>query len=137
MSYGIKVSLPGVDVKSASIKDLSLTSDFASQKGLLFDRVSYTFSGAPNSKQTLVTINHGLGYIPAFWAYFQDKSSNSNRYDMVPYVAQDSDGFFETITLYMDTQDLKFIFESENSSPPDKSGDEFIFKYYVFYDDAD
>ncbi len=65
--FGIKVSKPGVDVKTANAKDLVLTSLLASLK--IKQIGSGTLSITGGSGSTLVTIQHNLGYIPIVIAY--------------------------------------------------------------------
>ncbi len=59
--YGIKMSKPGVDVKTASDKDLSWSSDFKTFK--VYKTVKITSVG---------TTAHGLNYAPAFIAFRQE-----------------------------------------------------------------
>lgn len=58
--YGLKVSEPGYDVKSASDEHLSLKPDLTLLKVYIHGTVS--LSGG-------VTIPHNLGYIPQFLVY--------------------------------------------------------------------
>jgi hypothetical protein len=54
-NYGIRMSKPGVDVKTASDADLSWSSDFKTFK--IYRIVKFTAN---------TSINHGLSYPPAF-----------------------------------------------------------------------
>lgn len=60
-THGIKVSEDGYDVRSASEKNLSLTSNFTLLK--VFD------SGLVNLSAGDHTIAHNLGYVPQFFVY--------------------------------------------------------------------
>jgi hypothetical protein len=64
--YGMKVSKPGYDVKTASDKDLVFSSKFDTF------RVAVTGTGSLTSDATnpkTATHAHGLGYTPAFIVY--------------------------------------------------------------------
>ena len=72
-NYGIKVSKSGYDVKTATIKNLVMTSGAnqwkVSQKG----SVSFTADGQTK------TITHGLGYTPAYLT--MTKKSGNGYYE--------------------------------------------------------
>lgn len=67
--YGIKISKPGFDVKTASPENLILTSQANQYKIHIKGSLSYTSTGTK-------VILHGLPYTPAYIAFIK-KSYNS------------------------------------------------------------
>lgn len=63
--YGIKISKPGFDVKTAADKDLVFSSKFDTFRVHSTGIGSFTANG---SAQT-ATIPHSLGYVPAFMVF--------------------------------------------------------------------
>lgn len=63
--YGIKISKPGVDVKTATDQELVFSSKFDTF------RVHSTGTGSftANLSTQTATINHALGYVPAFMVF--------------------------------------------------------------------
>ena len=70
MSYSMKISKPGIDVLTASDKDLIFTSDRNCLKEKLSGLIDTDSSGN-------VTIPHNLGYTPSFFIFWAD-STNLN-----------------------------------------------------------
>ena len=68
MTYGLKVSPVGFDVKTAAAKDLVITSDLSSPKisSILTDQ--FVKSGNPGETFEIV---HGLGFTPAYFFYLK------------------------------------------------------------------
>ena len=73
--YGFKISKAGHDVKTASGKDLIMSSEYRTP--IVHQASSATYSGASD-----VTINHGLGYYPMFFVYLKDVFSDG-RYQIL------------------------------------------------------
>lgn len=69
--YGIKVSAPGYDVKTADDIDLLLKSSFTLLKVVALGTVNLTTEWT--------TVSHSLGYVPQFLVYVNDKT-NSKTY---------------------------------------------------------
>ncbi|MCR4306244.1 MAG: hypothetical protein NUV73_04135 [Candidatus Daviesbacteria bacterium] len=65
MDYGMKVSKPGFDVKTAADKDLVFSSKFDTFKVHSTGIGSFTANGALQT----ATIAHTLGYLPAFFVF--------------------------------------------------------------------
>lgn len=63
--YGIKVSKPGVDVKTASEEDLVINSLYYSLKEGLFADLSTELTNG------LLEYNHNLGYPPAYLVFIE------------------------------------------------------------------
>lgn len=73
--WGIKVSKSGKGVTSTDLRDLLMHSNYSMFKYHLDTTTSMTINAGDTSKT--VTVAHGLGYVPAFIAYFNDGSYNS------------------------------------------------------------
>lgn len=71
--YGFKISKPGFDVLTASIKDLIMTSKANQYKIHLKGTVNFTGAGTQN-------VAHGLAYTPAFIAFYKSNSVSYYRY---------------------------------------------------------
>jgi len=73
--YGLRISKTGVDVKTGADKDMVLTSKYSVLKG------SASATGVEAVPRTavdkIVTIPHGLGYIPMVQAYWNDRDGDS------------------------------------------------------------
>lgn len=84
MNYGIKISRPSYDVKTATPEQLSFSSKYSTFK------IHSRGSGTVNSSTSggLVTIPHGLGYTPAFLVHV-DKGQLGN-YCIAPYGESDT-----------------------------------------------
>lgn len=77
--YGIKVSKPGVDVNSANPHELVFSSKYKTLR--IHSRGSGSISSA--SGGGLVTIPHGLDYVPAFLVHVDNASTGS--YCIAPF----------------------------------------------------
>lgn len=80
--YGIKVSNPGVDVGTADLRTISMRSDCNMFK-VHSDGTQTGTIQAGQSKGT-VTFTHGLGYVPAFWAYYVDTDGKQRQLSNLP-----------------------------------------------------
>jgi hypothetical protein len=125
MSYGLKVSKPGHDVKTAADKDLVYSSEWATFTVFAANSGSISYS---TGSVTTVTINHNLGYRPAFTVYTE-----------VPFVS----GFVQTPIVIPGGVDRSCIarvtttqliirwaagFHSSNAT--------FAYRYFIYYNRA-
>lgn len=134
MSYGIKISREGNDVKTATGKDLVLSSQNNMLKGKQFDEVDYTFSGSPASA-TLATISHGLGYKPAVLVYFRSNQAGVRfRHGQLPF--HDGTALPDIIDYYVTDTQLVIRYTSNKGTPTNRTGQTFTFKYYIMYDEG-
>jgi hypothetical protein len=136
MPYGIKISKDGVDVKTAANKDLVLTSDKNMFKVKQSGTVSYTFTGSETGDDLLATINHGLGYVPATMVFVYDPINDTHTH--LSYFLSYSGGgtSLEWIYYEVDSADLKIYYAAEGMFVNDWSPNEFVFKYYIMYDEG-
>jgi len=75
-TYGFKISKPGFDVKTATGKDLIMSSEYTT---LQINQVSV---GSHNFDSSVLTISHGLGYVPQFYFYVRDIQGDG-RWQMI------------------------------------------------------
>ena len=74
--YGFKISKAGKDVKTATGKDLILSTEYATLQINQVSTGSHNFSGGA------LTISHGLGYPPQFYFYVKDLRGDG-RWEMM------------------------------------------------------
>lgn len=75
--YGIKISKPGYDVKTADKKDLILDSELNSLKIWMTGSVNISVSQANGGAGTgSADVAHNLGYAPFYLVYFKIKDAN-------------------------------------------------------------
>lgn len=97
---GIRISMDGVDVKTGTDKEMVVTSKYALLKGALSGTgtVSVERDGTPS----IITIPHGLDYIPFVQAFFSDTGGvfwNTTNYICMPVYGFDgSTEFFAKAT---------------------------------------
>lgn len=89
-SLGMRISMDGVDVKTGSDKEMVLTSKYSMLKGTLSGTgtTSVDRDGTPK----VITIPHGLGYIPFVQASFSDPDGvywNTTNYILTPVFSTD------------------------------------------------
>lgn len=87
ISLGMRISQDGVDVKTGTDSQMVLTSKYSIFKGSIqgTGSTSVERDGTP----TVVTIAHGLGYIPMVQSFFEDTAGillTSGEYFAVPNV---------------------------------------------------
>lgn len=132
MAYGIKISLPGFDAKTATTEQLAVTSDKSMLKQERKGTTTYTFSGSP-AAVTILTVTHNLGYVPA--AICSWYRSSINEGSMLPYV-KSSTGDVEIIFFEMTTTQFFIKYEFESPTPTNRNGQVWTFDYTIWYDQA-
>ena len=87
--YGFRISKDGVDVKTGVDKDMVLTSKYSVLKG------TKTGSGTKvvtvDAEPAVVTIPHGLGFVPMAKAYAQE--NGTSYYGEMPVYFLEGDGY--------------------------------------------
>ena len=130
--YGFRISKTGSDVKTCDDKDCVLTSKYSTLKGSLEGSGSSTVT--ENGSARVITIAHGLGYIPMVQAYFKDTDGVylDAYYYLTPF--QYFDGTILVITsAYADTTNVYLEFAIENFGGGSDTID-VDYQYYIFID---
>ena len=138
--YGIKISLPGYDAKTATPEQCALHSGYANPKMKVgaspahFNLVDYTFSSNPGvGTLNIATIAHGYSYTPMAIVYVQDVGGflmTAGKYAILPLSAGPTpDARF---VYYTDGTNLKIDLVVNIVLAPSISGYRFKFKYYLF-----
>jgi hypothetical protein len=130
MAYGIKISLPGNNVNTATTEQLAITSEKSMLKQERKGTTTYTFSGSPVTA-TILTVNHNLGYVPAAICSWYRSSLNEGA--MLPFVDL-STGDVEIIFFEMTTTQFFIKYESESPTPTNRNGQVWTFDYTIWYD---
>lgn len=132
MAYGIKISLPTFDVKTATTEQLAITSEKSMLKQAIKGTTTYTFSGSP-ANATILTVNHNFGYVPAcIVSWFR---SSINQGGMMPFF-DFSTGDVERIFFETTTTQFFIKYESQSPTPTNRTGQTFTFDYTIWYDEA-
>lgn len=155
MSEGIKVMLPGNDIKDSNPQSIAYSSNenhfniLLGQQPPQFGTLNYIFNSKPtdpSSGQTaitnLFTIVHGLGYIPAALVYMfisqQNNAANmlaQSSYYALPILMDTGDFATEYMSYATDSQNLYINYVVTNTglaSILDPTGMQVTFKYYIF-----
>ena len=87
MAYGLKISKENQDVKTATEKNLILTSNRESLKVKLSGGGTYYYSPFEvietiNAPQLVKTYNHNLGYIPFVLAFVETTDTEGKNYSI-------------------------------------------------------
>jgi hypothetical protein len=133
MAYGIKISLPGNNVATATTEQLAVTSDKSMLKQERKGTTTYTFSGSPASA-TILTVTHNLGYVPAcICSWFR---SSLNRGAMMPFFDFGPNFGDERIFFEMTTTQFFIKYVSNDIAPTNRNGQVWTFDYTIWYDQA-
>lgn len=118
-NHGIKITLDGYDVSTASDEQLAFSSKYKLSKIQLQGTVTVT--GTPSNYVTS-SITHGLGYRPAFLCWVRD-----------PYITNDPTrhAMEGTSRAYIDDDKIYFKVYWNGGS-----NQNFVFYYYVLVGDA-
>lgn len=137
---GIKVSKPGVDVKTASDADLYFNSNQNTFK--VVKTGEFILAHVASTELTEASISHGLGYTPAYLAYVSDNySSGVPVYELLPRVLVLTDGSIgEQIKTYVDSTSVRVSLltpsSTPNPNPQYQNGFERRIKYYLLQESA-
>lgn len=148
---GIKISLPGFDVHSATPEQCAVHSKYDTMKIKLtsdsryFGRLDVTIAKnpvTPGAIYNLLTIDNDLGYLPAFFFRHSIKDSfGALSAETGNYFYLDVSGDRGFIASYINNQ-VKFDFVvSPTAIPANLTGDNisgrtYSFRYYVFANDG-
>jgi len=138
--YGIKISLPGFDVKTATPEQCVLHSGFDTFKvkraatPAHFGVVQLFFATEPTNGTTtnIFEMEHGYDYRPSCMVHMDDGTlvGIDGKIEL--------DAFAETYFLcYVTDTEFKIDFVKGTTAPPVMLGDTYTFRYYVFSEDGD
>lgn len=137
--WGLKISLPGYDVNSATPEQCSVHSSYDSFKIALNaptpleGNILVTFSDNPVAGiYTIYTIHHPYNYIPACYFFFDLRSSSNNLGSDVgtkfPLDELEED-YFQVV---VQPQTVVFQLVIGQTGFDTLTGEYFAFRYYVF-----
>lgn len=133
--YGIKISKPGFDVKTANDKDLVFSSKFDTFKVAASGTGSFTANGALQ----IAEIAHSLGYTPAFFVFSEVHAGfgepTTGDFYMMPHSPPASIGgslITDTIIATIDSSKLYIRMGSLVVA----SGKVINYKYVIFHNPA-
>jgi len=134
--WGMKTSLEGSEVSTASVDALSMTSQYASPKIKLsqtpahFGIYEKTWGSVSNGSFTLLTIEHGYGYKCASVCMVSYPVGVEVRNNFLPYIAGG-------LTIYnaCDTTNF-YVYGRADGVGDTLSGQVWKFKYYIFVDNG-
>ena len=72
MGFGIKATPPGIDVRRAKERELSLYTKYFTLKQKDFPDFPNTVTVPDGSQNAFITFTHNLGYVPNFSIYMED-----------------------------------------------------------------
>lgn len=138
-SYGVKISLAGYDVDTATPEQCALDSNYACPKITLnqspahFGIYTKTFSSTPDVGETiLTTVNHAFGYKPMHFVLIKFDDGRGT-FVAEPLPAQY--GASLQIYAFCTTNDLKIAINRDVAGS-DPTGETWTFKYYIFVENG-
>jgi len=140
--WGLKISLPGFDVNTATPEQCSVHSNYDSFKVKLDvnnpqeGNILVTFNDTPAAgTYPITTIHHGYNYIPAYYFYFDVRlSSNNTGIEVGNQFPLDAlfASYFQAVE---DAQNITFNFVTDGVSDT-LTGNFYAFRFYVFANDG-
>lgn len=131
-NYGIRISPDGVDVKTGADKDMVLTSKYSMLKGSLPG--TGVISVPRTGTDAVVTIPHGLGYIPfaqAFWNDRDGDDSDPTKFYPLPFSLVGVVGY--AFIVDADTTNVYLRFSIDDFGAGGAAID-IRYSYYIFID---
>lgn len=129
--FGVKVSLPGYDVKTATPEQCSVHSDYANPKVKVaqtpahFNIFTKSWSSNPGAGETtLLTVAHGYSYVPAVVCFIKYASGGNNYFQPLPYGTP-----AYQYQAYSNSTNFIIIFNSDGTHDP--TGESYQFKYFI------
>lgn len=146
-NYGMKISLPGYDVKIATPEQCAIHSGYPSPKikttasPAHFGITDYTFSSDPaNGTHNLLSIAHGYsGYIPAALVFVKNYPFANDLFHQLPFVIDEVAYDAQTIIYYTNSTHLKIDYVCSNNGTgghQDVTGFRYVFKHYLFAEEG-
>lgn len=139
-SWGIKISLPGVDVTKATPEQCVIHSKYDVHKinghasPSHFGVIQLVIANEPASPSThnILTMSHGYSYRPAAFIHLQD-SSITPPFMITGHRALDA---FDQSFLTAYTTDTEFRIDLVKNGPITLAGRVFNIRYYIFAEDG-
>lgn len=128
--YGMKVSQPGYDVKTAPKERLVISSKYDTLKVFMSGSGSIAVAAAPapyGYSLEIVTIAHNLGYKPAFFAFSDSILSGSDKF--APYNWANVGGAPSQQAYAVDTSNLYLYFRNPFTAFT------FHYRYFIYYNE--
>jgi hypothetical protein len=139
--YGIKISLPGFDVDTATPEQCALHSAYACPKVKLnqtpahFGTYTHTFGSNPADGVTVLkSVVHGLGYKPMHFVLIKDTVGG----DTITLPLPGAYGTANQIYARSTTTTLNISLQRApgTAAIEDLTGVVFVFKYYIFVENG-
>lgn len=144
MDAGLKISLPGFDVKTATPEQCTIDSDYPTPKirtdasPAHFGYFTYTFASNPtvNATLNLKTVAHGYGHTPIMICYYQQTNVDyQTGFKVLPWFYTSSNAYLYVLA-YTDGTNFKIDFhrgtDGDFLDATDFTGLTFNFKFYIF-----
>lgn len=134
MDYGVKISVPGVDVKTAGLKDLLLHSKYPFQKIKASGGGSFSFTDGGAGFDVLI-YTHSLGYKPQFYLFstYYDSFLNTmiTSYERMPMRIRSAGGVIQLrYHPTVSTTELRYAGGTFGGDAASHTIDYFWFLYY-------
>jgi len=123
--YGEKISRDGYDVKTATDKQLVLSSKFKTFTIALSGSFNITISSG--DYRTRTSVAHGLGYVPAF--IIEGKMSTESQYKKLPYTPAKFDVVNPFLYCWADDTNIYVELQYGLGAPANKTAN---IKYFIF-----
>lgn len=130
--YGFKTSLPGYDVKTATLQQTGFSSKYPIYKQVFSGQITLSIgTGGPDYVGYSTTFDHNLGYVPSFKAYTLRKDP-AGLYAMLD--TSDGGGFgLSSVLIHVRATTSQLIFYGENRNAATYS---YTISYFIFADPA-
>lgn len=135
-NYGMKITLPGYDIATATPEQCAVHSSYVSPKvkktvspvhrGVV--QITFTTTSIPVGKTTLYSFAHGYSYVPSVVASFKASGGPfGTLYGTMPWIAGD----FDTVNISADSTNVYIIWH-KYASAGNVNGLVLTVSYYVF-----
>lgn len=133
IDFGIKISRPGQDVKTAGLTNLYFHSGYPIMKTYLVGSSEYYFSS--DTSDVDILINHNLGYLPIVWLSISGPIAQSDTCGWWAYYYNSGDNrALRTWSCHVTTTQLKIQYKEYSlyGTGYNPTGETWDFKYYIF-----
>lgn len=133
MNYGLKISLPGKDVKTATLQELGFSSKYPLLKAKFAGSLNFTITAASVAGTYVtssVSFNHALGYLPAFRVYGQNNTTSGRR---IPLDFYSFFGLSYAVNIRARIDNANLVIWADNANTSSIS---IVLYYYIYADPA-